>query len=466
MNNRLSAALQENLLTLLCFQTDHAKIIRNCINADLFEGDYYHVAIRAYEYIDRFQVAPGDHISDLFDDILEGKNQNRALIFTDILKYLYSNKAEVNAEYAMSRLAHFIKSQQLKKGIIDAASILQRGDEDALNQAETILNESLRQRQVSFLPGIRLVNTDQSLQFLDSTNDAFPIGIPELDRRGLGPSRKELHLYIGLPKSGKTQWFVSIARHALMHNYKVCHITYEMSETRMCQRYLQNLFSIPKRGGDYTHVQFERDELQRVIGMRDVVVGRPIGLDSPEIRQILKQRIVKHHTRLNNLVIKEFPTGQSTVNELKAYLDLLETVEKFIPDLLIVDYADLLKINSANHRHELGQAYKDLRGLAVERNIAVATASQSNRQGVNARQIDEGNVAEDFSKIATADCVFTYNQTSAERERGLARLYVANGRNDEDKFTVLISQNYGMGQYIFDSALMTTNYWDVLNGGL
>ncbi len=160
------------------------------------------------------------------------------------------------------------------------------------------------------------------------------------------------------------------------------------------------------------------------------------------------------------MVVKQFPTGSLTISGLQAYLDLLESTCDFVPDLLLVDYADLMYVDERDYRIGIGQLYKHLRGIAVERDFAIATASQANRGGVGAVHITERNVAEDFSKIATADTIITFNQTVEEKRLGLARLHVANSRDDGDNITVLITQNYTRGQFVIQSALMQPVYWD------
>lgn len=76
------------------------------------------------------------------------------------------------------------------------------------------------------------------------------------------------------------------------------------------------------------------------------------------------------------------------------------------------------------------------------------------------------HAAEDFSKIGTADCAITYSQTAAERQLGLARLFVSNARTDEDKFTILIAQAYATGQFCLDSLRMMDSYWDQIRAAV
>src|SRR6185436_14202132 len=128
---------------------------------------------------------------------------------------------------------------------------------------------------------------------------------------------------------------------------------------------------------------------------------------------------------------------------LEAYLDNLEATEKFVPDLLIVDYPDLMDLQagkSGQYRHGLAEVYKNLRGVSVSRNMALAVPTQINRAGSGAKYVGRKNVSEAYSKIADADVVISYSQTELEHKLHLARLAVIAGRNDADNITVVVSQ--------------------------
>ena len=77
----------------------------------------------------------------------------------------------------------------------------------------------------------------------------------------------------------------------------------------------------------------------------------------------------------------------------------------------------------------------------------------------NAQHTD---VAEDWSKVQTADNIIVYNQTDAEKSVGCARLFVAKARNEEDGFSILINQQYKTGQFCLQSAIMRSKYDDML----
>ena len=460
-------ALQENLITILAFDDARCGSIRNLVPVEYWGGPYSLIAARIYEFIDRYKKAPKDHIADLLVDKLDAKNAREGSLYEDILVGIKDQHETINSEYVMGQLSSFIKRQSLRTIAIDLAKALQRDTDESLEEAEKLIKQSHAQQASVFDPGLRLSNKDRVLDFLDQQTACFPTGIPEFDKRGFGPTRKELWLYIAAAKRGKTWMLIQLAKMAMIHRLRVCHITLEMSEDRSAQRYMQALFAMSKRKEKQTVTKFERDSLGRMTGFDEAEILPKLSMQDPNIRAKLEKRIDKFGNRLlSNIIVKQFPTGTLTVRQLEAYLDSLESGERFIPDLLIVDYPDLMKLDKDNYRLAIDEIYKDLRGIAVTRNIALAVVSQGNRSSEKAKNVGGEHVAEAWSKIAHADCIITYNQTKAEKTMGLARLFVAGGRNDEDRITLCISQNYAMGTFIVDSVLLNgANYWNQLPKG-
>lgn len=452
-DSKLSRAMQENLLAVLCFRDESFSQVRNSIEVGLFEGLYYDVARRVYGFLDDFGETPKAHLADLFSEILEGSDKRKADAYTKVLQELSFLNENLNVEYTFSNLEKFVRHQNLKAGILEAARELQSGTEGAEDRAETILNARMKNRLMLFDPGTFLLDTARSLDFLRREEiESFSTGVKELDTLNLGPIRKGLHLFIAPAKAGKTWWMINLGKRSLMRGHKVCHVSLEMNEQLMCQRYFQSLFALPLGKTNYVASEFDFDPQGKLLGIKPVMQKSKFALHDADAEDKLVAKVNKWKGRLQNLVVKEFPTSQLSIAGLKAYLDALEETHKFVPDLLIVDYADLMKISSTEHfRLEVGNIYKELRGLAVERNIAISTASQSNRAGAKSRSVRATDVAEDFSKIATVDCALTYSQTQEERECGLARLYVAAARGNQDKFEVSIIQNYTTGQFVIDS---------------
>lgn len=461
-----SRFLQENLLTLLVFDKERCKLIRGTVEPQLFGGFYKEMVARIYDYIDKFKEPPGEHIADLLEDKLESKNKRDRSTYKDILTSLYDLKDSINSEYVITQLEAFIKRQSLRAVAVDLAKALQKDTEESLEQADALIRSANQQSIRVFDPGLRLSDIPRVLRFLDGNVDAFPTGIPEFDRNGFGPTRKEMFLYVADTKTGKTWSMIHLAKVALMNNLKTLHISLEMSEEKIAQRYVQTLFAISKRKETFTVKKFSKDKRGN-IDIEEKEITPKLSLDDTKIRSKLKRKLKRWQNRvLDNIIVKQFPTGKLTVGQLEAYMDNLEQTEGFVPDLLIVDYPDLMNLQAGNtgqFRHALGDVYKNLRGVAVARNIALACPTQSNRKGSEQKSVGKTNVSEAYSKIADADVVVTYSQTEMEKLLGLARLSVVAGRNDADNITVVLSQNYSMGQYAVDTMLMDKKYWDLID---
>lgn len=456
---RLSGALQENVLTLLCFDEEAAKIIRNSIEIEVFESSIYRdIASHAIDFLDLFGTAIGEHLPDSLETVLKGDDRAKARIYEKTLSNLYQAKDEVHSDYVISQLNGFVRQQNLKGGLTEAVKLVKEGK---VEEAETVLNTVLNRRISSFDPGQFFIANSQRdiLSFMDSINQSIPLGIHALDKYGIGPVKKEMLLFIAPAKRGKSWALIHCGKYSLIHRQKVCHITLEMSEDRVKQRYIQSFFSITKRESEIEYPIFEVDSRGIMSSIDFTEVERPTFNDDGIRSYILDKMKKLRMFTTPRLVIKEFPTGTLTVSALKAYLDTLEHLHKFVPDVLIIDYPDLMRIDGANLRIDTGSIFKNLRGIGVEREMAMVVATQGNRSSADAKLVTDSHVAEDYSKIATADNVITYSQTPSEKKLGLARLYVSNGRNENDKFTVLISQSYTMGQFCLDSALINNEYF-------
>lgn len=459
-DDKLVGALQENVLTLLVHDDEFCPIVRNTVTASLFESAIFRdIAAKAIDYYDQFGTAIKEHLADELEPVLSGSDKRKAASVRRTLDNLFLSKDEVNREYVVSKLHAFVRQQTLKSAIVKAVEAVEDGN---IDQAEVELNKGLASQMVSFERGILFADPKQSLTFFDHVTDGIPIGIESLDKRDISLRRQEMFLMVAPAKKGKSWALIQMGKYAMINRLKVLHITLEMSEQRVAQRYIQNFFAISKRQALIKVPKFEFDQRGHIIRISQEELERPTLADEG-MRSHLTGRLNKEFKRRPPLVIKQFPTGALTISMLKAYLDGLERFHKFVPDVLLVDYPDLMKIDSQNLRVDTGRIFRDLRGLVVERNMALGTATQGNRESSKAKLVTDAQVAEDYSKIATADVVVTYSQTPQEKKLGLARVYVANGRNDEDKFVSLISQSYATGQFCLESTLMLSEYDDLID---
>ena len=286
--------------------------------------------------------------------------------------------------------------------------------------------------------------------------------IPNLDSEGIGYSPKTLLTLMAAPNRGKSWALIHFAKAALMRGHRVLHITLELSEAYTIQRYIQTLFAVTTRETKdvrIAHVVFENG----AFNFRLRNIGKKVRyMKDPHAEMLIRRRLQR--IRNLQLIVKEFPTGQLDMVGLKAYLDYLERFERFVPDVLIIDYADLMAKKKDERRFDLQDIYEGIRGLAVERNLAAITVTQGNRASESAKVLTLANLAEDYAKAAISDTVLAYCQTPQERELQLARIFVAKARTARVGFQFGISQSYQIGQFCLNSFDLQHSgaYWDML----
>lgn len=205
-----------------------------------------------------------------------------------------------------------------------------------------------------------------------------------------------------------TIWLVNLGFNFLKNGYNVVHYSMEMSEERLGQRYDAVATSI---------------ETNKLIDNID------------EVKK--KYNIIKKATT-GKLKLKEYPTAVASVNDIEAHLDELKTYEDFEPDVIIVDYGDIMRAsrNTKNLYEEQGWIFRELRGLAVKRNVSVVTATQSNRSslkedGGTSDVIGMDKVADSMEKNRILDGLFSVVQSVHDKEEGKINLWVAKNRNGE-----------------------------------
>lgn len=462
MNNdeRLSGALQENLLTLLCFDDLNCKIVRAALTPQHFESSVFkEVAGHALDFIDQYGETIKDHLPDHLEGILNGDDARKAEAYRRLVDNLFQSRDSINSDYIIKQLHKFVRQQNLKSSLIRAVESLEAGNVD---QAEIEMQKGLNTQSVAFESGLSLSKAEDVGSILDTPEEeGFELGITELDHHGIHPRRKELLAFLAPRGRGKSWFITHCAKQALLQRWSVVVVTLEMSEKRYAARMLQSFFSISRREAEVkvTRLVHGRNgELEDII--QDKIIRTT--MKDEDIREKLVTKTKREFNRRPPFRIKEFPTGQLTVAGLKAYLDGLQRFENFTPDLICIDYPMLMEIDSKNLRIELGKINSDLRGIASERNCAMVVVAQGNRESETATNVIGSMAAEDISLLATVDIMITYSQTAAEKALGLARLFVEKARNEESKMSVLITQAYAIGQFCLDSVRLARDYWDLM----
>ena len=147
-----------------------------------------------------------------------------------------------------------------------------------------------------------------------------------------------------------------------------------------------------------------------------------------------------------NLIIKYYPTKTATIQTLRGHIEKTKIVKQFIPDVIFVDYADLLSGHGKEKRFILENIYEDLRGLAGELQIPIWTASQANKSALEHDVIEADKVAEAYAKVMIADFVMSLSRKIADKISGTARWHIIKNRMGKDGITFPSSFNASTGQ--------------------
>lgn len=462
---RLTTSLQESALTLLAFDSDQGALAMGMVTAAHFDDTYRDIAGKIITYRKRYGKPPGAaHLDDLFDDVLTNPDHRQHKLYLRVIEGLLEQSRGLNAAYVASRVTEFVRQQSLKVAVHEAAQRYQQSGDDLVADVENILFKALKLRVTGVGGGIFLDDKDTALGFLERPAQALPLGIPQFDRVNAGPTPGTLLLFLAAKGRGKSWFATHCAKQALLQGEKVVHITLEMPEEQVIQRYFQTMFAIGVRNEEFIETRLVLDKLGRLSGI-DFARAKPkLNFQDRSIQKILRGEMAKWGSRLGRIVVKEFPPDQLTIAQLNAYLDGLEQVHGFIPNMLIIDYPDLMQLGDrTNLRESTGQMIKSIRGVLSERKLKGVAPSQTNRASTDAATVKESHVAEDFSKLQTADKAIIYSQTPEEKKLKLARLYLDKNRGDKDDITVLIAQNYETGQFVLGKpVMMGKNYFDLV----
>ena len=161
-------------------------------------------------------------------------------------------------------------------------------------------------------------------------------------------------------------------------------------------------------------------------------------------------------SKKRNFKISTHPNNTLTVSTIKNILNRWERIDNFVPDVVVIDYADLLVAEKTNEfRHAQNEIWKDLRALSQSRNCLVLTATQADAKSYDSNLLKMSNYSEDKRKYAHVTAMFGLNQDKRGREKRIGvmrinQLVVREGEFDSTA-TVTVLQNLNLGQPFLDS---------------
>lgn len=314
--------------------------------------------------------------------------------------------------YISDEITTFCRHQAIFKAALEVPDLLNKQDFETL---ERIWKEALEVGIVHDIGIEYFVNYTLRVRGRqDHRKRIMPTGITELDAYlGGGLRPKQLGIWMGPVNRGKSLALMQCAKRAIIAGKKVVHYTLEMSEEEVAERYDSAFSRIPMK-----MLEAQEGNLLKYLDIEGVKKG-------------------------NCLIIKEYPTKKATLGMVMAHYRMcLQT--GFVPDMVIVDYLDLLKPSQKRtaKREELTDITEEMRGAAGETDVPWWTATQSRRAAISMELHTEEEVGEDIGKINTADIAVTLNQTTDELHQNIMRAFLAKNRNGPKYRTIKFSTDF------------------------
>ena len=425
MSYNFSDNIQRGILFLAKSDKDFFINSSDLVKEDYFEYPSHSNIFRVIkDHYEKYNNLPNDDI--ILESVKPFKGERELLSdYSDELSYINNldTSSIQNKEFILDKVEDFAKKEAMKRAIHKSLELIKRGDVAAV---ETVVREALLVN--------RNVNVGQ--EYFDDFSDRwkrvfdreeqerYRTLLPDLDKSlegGLGP--KELAMVVAPPGVGKSLWLVNQACMGLTEGRNVLYISLEMREDKVAQRF------------DSIITGYNQGKLKEVSSQLQV-----------------QDRLQVFQDKFNaKLVIKEFPTATANVNTLRALLVQLQNHSDFVPDLIVVDYLELLRPTTEVQQeyHAQQRISEELRGLAMEHNCLLWTATQTNRQGRMVKIITDAELGDSYGKIRTCDFAISLNQTTEEFDNGQMRAFVIKSRNGRPRFIVPMNVDYGnlrMGQ--------------------
>lgn len=326
------------------------------------------------------------------------------------LKAVYQNTQHSDKEWVKNEFVTFCKNQNFKNVILSSVELLKSGQFDKI---EKLVKDAVKVGQTADL-GLDY-KEELEARFEEVNRKTVATNwdvIDDLTDGGLGPG--ELGVIVAPSGVGKTWVLAHIGSEAVRQGKNVLHYTLELTQNYVGQRYDTIFTSIPS-----SELKEHKDEIREKV---DKLKG--------------------------GLIIKYYPPKGITANTIAAHVDMVRQT-KFQPDLIIIDYADLLvSTNSKNNSDyaEQGGIYIDLRALSGEYQIPIWTASQTNRSAIDSEIIQADKIADSYAKVMNADLIISVSRKDTDKLNDTARFHIMKNRFGQDglTFPAKMSTNKGI----------------------
>ena len=495
---RVDDRIEEKILTGLIVSDSFCRNIVPVIKNDTFSSPYIkQVSTWCVEHYKKYEKAPFSAIQDIFElEHTNLKKEDRELIsiFLERLAEEYSNEnQEINSEYLQDLAINYIRKRSLSVSANRIELNLEAGDIDAAEQEIENYNRVYVDTSGWIDPFDKESIKNYFQTQKENKNDLF--SFPGALGKMVGNfQRNWLCSFLAPVKKGKTFWELETGILASLEMKKTAIFSLEMNEHRIKDRLFKRVLAQSNKSADYIYPcfdclknqngscnkaartnsipllinnskpSFNRDLKYRVCtacrGKDDFKTGYWF---TSQYREKMKQKqttltLEGFNKILNRSIrIKSYPAYSANVSRIKADLEVLENSKDFYPDVIIIDYADILAPEDSRitGRERTDETWKMLKNLSDERHCLVVTASQANRASFKKRNVTQIDVSEDIRKMAHVDMCISLNQTPEEKRASITRMNVIAKRDgDFDEYeSCIVLQQFALGQVLLDSEM-------------
>lgn len=409
------------------------------IRPEYFENDgeaaMVNIALRFFKVYGTLPSAAA--AKELFKEDLTAKviRSDVRQVAIDAFKAIWASDADLaDGKYAAEKVAEFARHQAVSATILESVDLLQRKEIGKIVtkiKAACDIGVNTDGEEYDYFQRI----DERTAERADRKAGKLPpTGITTghtmidnlLYHRGWG--KRELSVILGGAKSGKTTALINFAKAAALSGKNVLYVTLEVAAKIISER---------------LDATMSDTEIKRLVDHMHDVAGK--------IKAVMP--------RAGALKIHEYPSGTFTPSQLRALIERYKSpamnpdgsIRPPIQfDMVVVDYADIMSpdMRTQDAIENSKSVYLGLRAIAMEENVAMLTATQSNREGFKSTVVKAEHVADDFNKVRTVDIMISINVTDEERANGEARLYFAASRNQESGFTIFIKQELAKMKFI------------------
>ena len=300
------------------------------------------------------------------------------------LKIQDIDNTDVDSQWILDSTEKWCKQRAVYLALLDSVKIADGGDDKRTPDAiPAILQEALAVSFDDHIGHDYIEDYEDRYEFYHRNENKLPFDLSLFNKitKG-GIPNKTLNVALAGTGVGKSLFMCHMASASLLQGKNVLYITLEMAEEKIAERIDANLLNV---------------------NIKDIE-------DLPE--QLFESKVTRLAQKTNGkLIIKEYPTASAHSNHFKALLNDLSLKKSFKPDIIFIDYLNICA--SSRYKGALVNSYtyvkaiaEELRGLAVEFDLPIVSATQTTRSGYGSTDVDLTDTSESFGLPATADFMF------------------------------------------------------------